>query len=59
MDRTRDPCAPAEKEDFEFHPPGTVCGIGSTAAAPASTAKLPDSPPTTMLIGVRRLSHTV
>jgi hypothetical protein len=22
-----DPCAPAEDEDFEFHPPGTVCGI--------------------------------
>jgi hypothetical protein len=22
-----DPCAPAVKEDFEFHPPGPVCGI--------------------------------
>ena len=34
-----------------------ICG--STAAAPASTAKLPARPPTTMLSQVRRFSHTV
>jgi len=32
---------------------------GSTTAAPASTAKLPDSPPMTMLVQLRCLSHTV
>ena len=32
---------------------------GSTAAAPASTAKLPARPPTTMLVQLRRFSQTV
>lgn len=32
---------------------------GTTAAAPARTAKLPASPPITMFHPVRRLSHTV
>src|SRR6266516_3368847 len=38
---------------------GTTCGVGSTAAAPASTAKLPAKPPITMFQELRRLSHTV
>ena len=38
---------------------GTNCGLASTAAAPASTAKLPASPPTTMFQAERRLSQTV
>ena len=53
----------ASHDDYQnnFLPNGQTAGprSGFTAAAPASTAKLPARPPTTMFSHVRRFSHRV
>ena len=53
-------CGGVHRKSTTASTSGTAGGTpGAIAAAPARTAKLPASPPTTMFHHVRRLSQTV